>query len=173
MTQKTEHKSAGSRLLRLIPRLRNKEFRHAYFEKSLKAYLSNQIRTLRGDATQNEFAQELGTSQSVVARMEDENYGKLNTQTLIEMANKKEMALIIKFVDYPTFLRHTADMSEAALRPRPFDSSVLSELADFRLPVPKRKVTIETPDSDQPPPGPKATSPTDDHKVDQIIAASV
>lgn len=125
---RADRKNAASKWEGLIAKLSNERFRHAYFEKQLKAFLANQIRAIRGNATQKEFAKTLGTTQSVVSRLEDENYGKVNAQTLIDIAKKLKLGLVIKFVDFPTFLMATDDMSEQALRPHPFDERSLSEL---------------------------------------------
>jgi len=124
-----DHANASSNWARIVPKLENERFRNAYFEKTLKAFLANQIRIIRGDESQTAFGKRLGMTQSVVSRLEDEGYGKLNAQTLIDLAQKLGVALIIKFVDYPTFLQETDNLSEAELRPKPFDIADLNDLA--------------------------------------------
>jgi hypothetical protein len=118
-----------SRWTSLVSKLRNRTFRHAYFEKSAKAYLANQIRALRGELSQAEFGKLIGSPQSVVSRLEDESYGKLNTQTLVDIAKRLDVAVVVKFVDYPTFLNEIADVSTAALVPAAYSDSQLNALA--------------------------------------------
>jgi transcriptional regulator with XRE-family HTH domain len=137
----TDRMHVGSERAKLLARLRNERFREAYFEKSLRAYVANQIRALRGDETQAQFGKRIGVSQSMVSeRLEDETYGKLTTQTLIDVAKKLKRYLVIKFVDLPTFLQETEDLSPDALVPAAFDERILDKLekqeSDLNLPDP-------------------------------------
>jgi hypothetical protein len=86
----------------------------------LKVFLAAQIRALRGDRTQTEFGELIGKPQSVVARLERESYGKVNLQTLIDIAQKLDIALIVRFVNFSTFLEWTKDYSQEALAPQPY-----------------------------------------------------
>ena len=52
-----------------------------------------------------------------MARLERESYGKVNLQTLIDIATKLDIALIVRFVSFPTFLEWTNDYSGKALAP--------------------------------------------------------
>jgi transcriptional regulator with XRE-family HTH domain len=86
----------------------------------LKAFLADQIRGLRGDMSQAEFGRLIGKPQSVVSRLEDEAYGKVTLQTLLDIAEKLDIALVVRFADHATFLDATRDFSDNAVAPRAF-----------------------------------------------------
>jgi len=106
----------------------DREFRASYFAQHLRMFLADQIRGLRGDMSQAEFGRVLNKPQSVVSRIEDEEYGRVSLQTLIDVAQSLDIGLIIKFVDFPTFLRETADMSDEAIVPRSYTDDQMSDL---------------------------------------------
>jgi hypothetical protein len=109
-----------SRTERLAEQFKNEKFRKHYFARQLKIFLAAQIRALRGNKTQAQFGERIGKPQSVVARLERESYGKVNLQTLIDIATKLDNALVIRFVTFPTFLEWTKDYSPSALAPESF-----------------------------------------------------
>ncbi len=122
------------------------------------------------------LGKKLGMTQSVVSRLEDENYGKLNAQTLIDIAKRLHLGLVIKFVDFPTFLKLTDDMSERALRPDPFDEQSLNKLIDTRADASPMTTTdavpAETVETIKPAPQAFASLTKDVRKrPDAIIAA--
>jgi hypothetical protein len=103
--------------------LGDREFRASYMAHHLRAFLADQIRALRGEASQKDFGELIGKPQSVVSRLEDEEYGKVTLQTLIDVATKLDIALLVRFVDFPTLLRATSDFSEQAVAPAPYDTA--------------------------------------------------
>jgi hypothetical protein len=109
-----------SRNERLAEQFKKEKFRKSYFARQLKVFLAAQIRALRGEKTQTEFGELIGKPQSVVARLEKESYGKVNLQTLIDIASRLDIALIIRFVNFPTFLEWTKDYSPSALAPQSY-----------------------------------------------------
>jgi hypothetical protein len=64
-----------------------------------------------------------------VSRLEDPDYGRLTIETLLEVASKLDIALLVRFVDHATFLMATNDFSEDALRPQPYNQAVINTLA--------------------------------------------
>lgn len=114
-----------SRTERLTEQFKKEKFRKHYFARQLKVFLAAQIRALRGDRTQAQFGEIIGKPQSVVARLERESYGKVNLQTLIDIATKLDIALVIRFVTFPTFLEWTKDYSLGALAPQSYDEARL------------------------------------------------
>jgi hypothetical protein len=104
------------------------KFRASYMAHHLRAFLADQIRALRGDQPQREFGVLIDKPQSVVSRLEDEEYGKVSLQTLIDVATKLDIAIVVRFVDFATFLRITSDLSDHAVAPRPYDSTVRKEI---------------------------------------------
>ena len=93
-------------------------FRAAYMAHSLRHFLADQIRALRGGMSQKDFGRLIGKPQSVVSRLENEDHGRVSLQTLIDIAEKLDIALVVRFTDYPAFLQTTADFSETAVAPR-------------------------------------------------------
>ena len=132
MIQQGLRNVTSHRLPNLAVKLRNEEYRHSYLEHRIKASLACQIRALRGNRTQEEFGREIGMPQSVVSRLEDEEYGNTNLNTLIGIAQKLDIALLVQFTDYPTFLLFTDDQSDGAMAPPPFRASAVDALANTR-----------------------------------------
>ena len=117
-----------SRLTSIAHRLQSKKFRDAYLSRHIRTFLAAQIRALRGEMSQTKFAWKLGTHQSVVSRYESEDAGNLNVKTLINIARKLDIGLIVQFVNYPTFLRQSEDFTEAAFAPRSYDQSIIDRM---------------------------------------------
>jgi hypothetical protein len=92
-----------------IAELKKPGLRAEDFAQRLKTFLAAQIRALRGDLSQTEFGKRIGKPQSVVSRLEGQSYGKVNLQTLIDIASKLNMGLIVGFVSLPTFWKWTND----------------------------------------------------------------
>jgi transcriptional regulator with XRE-family HTH domain len=82
----------------------DQDYRDAYLDAYVKSSIALQINALRGNASQAEFAAKLGTTQSIVSRLEDENYGSETINTLLKIAKRNDVALDVRFVDYPTML---------------------------------------------------------------------
>jgi hypothetical protein len=127
-----------SRTERLAQQFKSEKFRKSYFARQLKVFLAAQIRALRGDRTQTEFGELIGKPQSVVARLERESYGKVNLQTLIDIATKLDIALIVRFVNFSTFLEWTKDYSQEALAPEAYRS-----VAQATVALPSRDAVLQ------------------------------
>lgn len=113
---------------RLAKKLRNKAYRDAYLGSRIRQFLAHQMRSFRGDRTQAEFGRILGQPQSVISeRLKSPSYGKWNLQTLLDIASKLDVALIVQFVDYTTFVKFTHEITEDTVRPAPFDERELNE----------------------------------------------
>jgi hypothetical protein len=122
------------RVERLAPKLADKSYRDGYVSTQLRIWLADQVRALRGDMTQAEFGKLIGKPQTVVSRLEDPDYGRLTIETLLEVASKLDIALLVRFVDYSTFLLATNDLSDNALRPMPYSQAAIDALA-LQLPA--------------------------------------
>jgi transcriptional regulator with XRE-family HTH domain len=114
----------------LTSELKKRAFRAEYYSTRLKAFLAAQIRALRGDLSQTEFGRRIGKPQSVVSRLERQNYGKVNLQTLIDIATKLDVGLIIRFVNLPTFLKWENDYSAQAPAAEPYNDSQMEDLLE-------------------------------------------
>ena len=113
------------RLASLAGSFDDPEFRASYMAHHLRAFVADQIRGLRGNMSQREFGERIGKPQSVVSRLENEAYSGVSLQTLIEIAIKLNIAFVGRFVDFPTFLRVTSDLSESAVTPPPYSREAL------------------------------------------------
>jgi hypothetical protein len=71
--------------------------------------------------------------QTVVSRLEDASYGKWTLQTLLDVAEKLDLALLVRFVDHATFLRFTGDMSEAASAPKPYSQEMMDQMMESEI----------------------------------------
>jgi Phage derived protein Gp49-like (DUF891) len=120
---------ASHRFARLAPKLADKSYRDSYVSTQLRTWLADQVRALRGDLTQTEFGKLIGKPQTVISRLEDPDYGKLTLETLLDVASKLDIALLVRFVDHVTFLVATNDFSESALRPAPYNQQAINALA--------------------------------------------
>lgn len=126
-----EHKNMISRRVKpLVKQLMDKEFRDSYMESHIKRFLANQIKALRGDKSQAEFGKILEKPQSVVSRLEDPEYGKVTLETLLGIASKLDVGLLVRFVNHKTFLSFTSDLSSDALAPSQYNHREIEELAE-------------------------------------------
>jgi transcriptional regulator with XRE-family HTH domain len=103
----------------------DRDFRASYVSHHLRNFLADQIHALRGGRSQKAFGEVIGKPQSVVSRLENEDYGRVTLQTLLDIAAALDVALLVRYVDFPTFVRATADFSEEAFAPQPFTSAAL------------------------------------------------
>lgn len=121
MTMRDPGNADSRRTSSLAQKLRDKAYRHSYVSQHLRTFLADQVRSLRGELSQKAFGKIIGKPQSVISRIEDnESDGMLSLQTLLDIASKLGIALVVRFVDYPNFIRITSDYSERALVPEPF-----------------------------------------------------
>lgn len=105
------------RISRLAGKLSDEAYRNRYVESHTRQILAKQMREFRGAMSQSEFARKIGKSQQVVSRLENPNYHGWTIATLFEVAAKLGVAAFVRFVDFPTFLKYTNDMSNSALHP--------------------------------------------------------
>jgi transcriptional regulator with XRE-family HTH domain len=121
--------SASSRFFKLAQQFRDKEFRDTYVAAHTRRFLARQMRKFRGDLSQTEFAEQLGKQQTIVSRLENPNYSGWTLSTLLEIANKLNVGVIVRFVDFPSFLKFTDDFSESAVHPASYEQEVVDDFA--------------------------------------------
>ena len=121
--------ATSHRVASLAKKLRSKKYRDSYLSSHTRMFLANQIASMRGEMSQKEFRELLGKPQPIVSRLQNPDYGKYTLQTLLDISSKLDVALIVRFVDYPTFMTFTNDFSDEALRPSTFDPAQLDYLA--------------------------------------------
>jgi hypothetical protein len=61
--------------------------------------------------------------------LERQQDGHISVQTLIDIAEHLDIAVIIRFVDFPTFLRYTEDYSQAAVAPSRYRQDAIDAIA--------------------------------------------
>ncbi len=85
---------------RLKKDLKDPEFRKAFDEEEVYAYLAIQIAKIRQkkDLTQKELAKRLQTTQQTISRLEDINNRRLSLKTLIKVAHVLDKRLKVEFV---------------------------------------------------------------------------
>lgn len=115
----------------LIKDLSRKAFRDAYVEDHVRVGLAFQIRVLREQRgwTQAKMAEVTNTTQSVISRLENPDYGKLSLQTLLEIAAALDVPLLVQYVNWDDWLTRTANVSPTNLRKHSFDAGRLLALA--------------------------------------------
>jgi hypothetical protein len=111
------------RLRNLIEKFRDKAYRDSYTAAHTRRFLARQMRKFRGEKSQSEFGNLIDKRQTVVSRLEDPKYGKWTLQTLFDVAEKLNVAVVVRFVDIPTFLKSSEDMSDDASQPQPYDEA--------------------------------------------------
>jgi transcriptional regulator with XRE-family HTH domain len=102
---------------RLVEKLSNREYRDAFVAEGVKSWVARQIRALREQRklSQSELGELCSKPQNAISRLEDPDYGQMSLQTLLELASAFDVALSVKFVDYPAFLRETKDTSTQSM----------------------------------------------------------
>ena len=130
-----ERQSAGfPRWARLIEKFRDKEYRDSYVASHTRRFLARQMRKFRGEQSQSDFGETIGKPQTIVSRLEDQGYGPKTLQTMFETAAKLNVAVIARFVDFPTFLKLTDDMSDEAFLPQSYSEQELRRMVEPAAP---------------------------------------
>jgi transcriptional regulator with XRE-family HTH domain len=123
---------------KLLTKLRNKTYRDAYIEEHVKTSLPIQVRTLREQRewTQSQLAQASKTTQTVISRLEDPDYGNLSVNSLLKLASGFDVALLVKFVPYSRLLEEFKDVSPGAITAQSFNEEIekLTEWTDEEIP---------------------------------------
>lgn len=120
----------GTSRNRLLGELRDKEYRDAYVEGHVRAGLAFQIRALRESRnwSQAEVGRRAGNKlQSVIARLENPDYGKFSLSTLLELASAFDVGLLVRFVPFSELLNQVSDLSIETLAVPNFDADTFYE----------------------------------------------
>lgn len=119
--------------VKLLKKLEDKEYRDAFVSSRLRIFLSGQIQKLRGQLSQIEFGRIIDKPQSVISRLENSSSGQLSVQTLLDIASKLDIALVVRFASFPDFLTVTSDFSNEAEKPNPYNQKEIEELTKPKL----------------------------------------
>ena len=103
--------------------LRDPELSEGYAESFLGTYIATQIKVLREqrDMKQGELAQKLGTTQTVISRIEKVNYGAWNIRTLQKLARAFDVRLHVSFETYGSLIDDVESFGRQALQRVPRD----------------------------------------------------
>src|SRR5919197_4806012 len=107
---------------RLLAKLKNKAYRVAFVVEHVKTSVPLQIHALREQFgwTQGQLAERAKTTQTVISRLEDPNYGNLSLNSLLKLAYAFDIGLLVKFVPFSRLLNEFQDLSPQALFAKPF-----------------------------------------------------
>jgi transcriptional regulator with XRE-family HTH domain len=137
----------------LIQQLRDKEYREAYADDFLNAYIAAQIRAIREqrNMTQEELASLVGTQQAGISRVENVNYSGWNIRTLKKIAYALGARLHVSIETFGSLLEEGANFSRKALERPSVDDDPALEKEFIYLPAPKvenlNKMTMPSPSS--------------------------
>jgi Helix-turn-helix len=118
------------RLISLAKRFRDKRYRDGYVAAHTRNVLARQMRNFRGDLSQAKFAELIGKRPTQVQRLENPAYTGWSLRTMIEIARKLNVGVIVRFVDFPTFLTYSGDLSDEATHPAPYNDDAIDALAE-------------------------------------------
>jgi transcriptional regulator with XRE-family HTH domain len=68
-----------------------------------RRHLARQIRTLRGHLSQEKFAKKLGMQRTIVSRLENARRACISLRTLLRIAAKLDIGLVVYFDDRKKF----------------------------------------------------------------------
>jgi hypothetical protein len=121
----------SDRLLRLAARFHDKQYRDAYVAAHAREILAKQMRSFRGDLSQAEYAEKIEKQKTVVGRLENPAYSGWSLRTMLEIARKENVGVLAQFVDFPTFLNFTDDLSDDVLYPHEYNEDQTDEIAEY------------------------------------------
>lgn len=116
-------KQSMSRRASLTAKFADKQYRDGYIAAHTRRFLAMQLRAMRGEQSQAEFAEALGKKKTQIARLENPSSSAWTLRTLLEIARKRDVAVVVRFVDADTFIDLTNDLSDDAVECRAVKTS--------------------------------------------------
>lgn len=100
-----------------LARLDDKQFRHVFLREMVTGWIAHQIRVLRKQRgwTQSCLGARCQKPQSTIGRAESPSYDRLKIATLLDLAEALDVALEVKFVDWPTAINGYANLTPEAM----------------------------------------------------------
>lgn len=101
----------------------DKEYRHAYANEALNAYIATQIKVLREQnvLTQKQLADAAGMAQPRVALLEDVNYSSWSINTLRKLAKAFDLRLSVRFETFSSLIPEIETLSTESLERASFE----------------------------------------------------
>lgn len=140
--------TSGSNLSEAFVRqFERKNFRDTFVAEMLSSRLAKMIRSLREQRgwSQKQLADELGTTQSAISRIESAQYGKVTVATLLAVAAAFDLPLFIDMPEWKDWFGRTRDNSKQAFVRQSFDVAAIT--TQDKQPVKKTAVSTEAKDS--------------------------
>jgi transcriptional regulator with XRE-family HTH domain len=115
----------------LIDRLRkdfeSEDSRYAYADNLVNTFVSAQIKALRerGNLSQEELAELIGTKQSGISRLERADYSAWKIETLRRLARAFGVRVRISFDEFGSLLADISGFSKEKLTPRKFEDDLV------------------------------------------------
>jgi transcriptional regulator with XRE-family HTH domain len=108
----------------VLAELHDPEYRHDYAQSFLDMTLARQIRAIRKQRglSQADLAEALGTRQSAISMLEDEDYGSMTLSTLKELARAFDVYLDVRFTSFSRLADSVEHTSIDALEVPAFDN---------------------------------------------------
>lgn len=110
--------------MKIRDRFNSKVFRDTWVQSQVKMGIANQLRNIRGELSQKEFGEKIGRPQNVVSRLEDPNYGNMSVQTLLDIASKLDIGLIIRFASFGKVVKESTSLTEQDMTPFTFAQEI-------------------------------------------------
>src|SRR5437867_846877 len=105
----------------LREKMKDPKYRHSFVTTFVRQFLARQMRALRGDLSQEDFADRLGMPQSSISRLENPAKG-MNLSTVFEVTGKLDRAVLLHVVDFDAFIRFVENsLSDNAIYPPSYD----------------------------------------------------
>jgi hypothetical protein len=116
----------------LIRRLkRGPDARAKFVDSHINKTLAFQIRSLRGDASQQEMMEKLGMNQNAISRLENPYYGKATLTTLKRVAAAHDVGLLVEFVPFSRLIDRVSGtphlepgLSPSTMNVQPFEEEL-------------------------------------------------
>jgi transcriptional regulator with XRE-family HTH domain len=122
---------------KLVSKLSEPSYRHAYMMEGVKTWIARQVRALREQRywSQEDLGRKANKPQSAISRLEDPDYGKLTLQTLFDLAAAYDLPLLVQFVEWGDWLARMNDGSTAALEKESFSATALTDFGAGQIVV--------------------------------------
>jgi transcriptional regulator with XRE-family HTH domain len=116
-------------------------YRVSYLDSHVKGSIAYQIQALREKLrlTQTQFGNAVDMPQTVISRLENTEYGSVNINTLLKIANKLGIGLEVRFCNFESVL--AADVSPAAFLVETI-AQTLARLQAAALPPPNNDIPL-------------------------------
>lgn len=131
--------------LKNLESFKDKEFRDSYISGRVRTSIALQMRAIREDLglSQKDYAKKIGKPQSVVSRIENTAYGGVSIQTLLDVCEPLDIALVVKFASFDEFLHQHSDISRSTHAVESYDDTVfrITKTMQSKTPTPAHAFT--------------------------------